>query len=507
MIFSKKVTQLLKCLIVFISFTIHSQSLPDDIDVSVSSNGVVPLPSTVSNQYSSAGFVKYTKIACPNGEAIHFIAQNAISDAQIVRARTILNFYLQNKIGSQYGNDKSAVINTMGTNDATLLLMNGSDDGSNDPMVNGQPLYEEEMAVEGHNWYQTNNYDHRDASFEEILHMMHDMGIGVDGSNSISNPALPAYQTEIRNAQLNAHNNNFDIWPIGADGSIPDIQNWYNELDNENSLSQEYLASLIDAYYGLWDPWIEDPTTSMWGIYKAHNRAEIEAEDTMGWNLLPKFFEPYINVDMIIDPSFNGTFSLTLDQNSDYTLKSQYLQHVYLSGTNASSLMGNDQYNRLKGNNANNSFEGLKGHDRLDGQGGENTAIFTGVMADYTVTNLIDHAIVFDNTPNRDGADTLWNIQQLQFSDQTTPIDLTSTLTISHLSPISSLITYPNPCEDIIFIQHSDEVHPKDYQIISSNGKIVQSGIYSENGIKTMSLPSGHYYLFFNNKTDLFIKK
>lgn len=505
--FSNTILQLFKCSIILISFAACSQSLPDDIDLSSSSNGVVPLPATVPNQYISAGFVKYTKIACPNGEAIHFIAQNAISDAQIVRARTILAFYLQNKTGSQYGNDKSAVINTMGINDATLLLMNGSDDGTNDPMVNGQPLYEEEMAVEGHTWYQTNNYDHRDASFEEILHMMHDMGIGVDGTNSIPNPALPAFQSEIRNAQLNAHNNSFEIWPIGAGGSIPDVQNWYNELDNENSLSQEYLASLIDAYYGLWDPWIEDPTTSMWGIYKAHNREEIETEDPMGWALLPKYFEPYINIDMIIDPSFNGTFSLTLDPAQAYTLKSRYLQHVYLTGNNASSLAGNDQYNRLKGNIADNSFEGMKGHDRLDGQGGENTAIFTGTMNEYTVTNLIDHAIVSDNTPNRDGADTLWNIQQLQFADQTSPITLTSTLSIDQKVISGTLLLYPTPCSDVLYIEHSDAMFNDEYQILNSLGQIIRSGVYSKNGIDTSTLPIGHYYVTYKNQTDLFIKQ
>ena len=61
-----------------------AQTLPDNIDISNSPNGIVPLPASVPATFSSNGFVKYTKIQCPNGEAIHFIAQNLITDAQII---------------------------------------------------------------------------------------------------------------------------------------------------------------------------------------------------------------------------------------------------------------------------------------------------------------------------------------------------------------------------------------------------------------------------------------
>jgi|GEM_PF-806719 len=426
-----------------------AQSLPDNIDISTNALGVVALPSTVPAIYVSNGFVKYTKIACPNGEAIHFIAQNNISDAMIVNARSILQFYLTDFSGSQYGADKTAVMNTMGTNDATLMLVNGSHIEGQEPTINAQPLYQNEMQVPGHAWYQTNNYDYRDASFEEILHMMHDMGIGVDGPNSIPNGALPAFQTEIRAAQDNADNNNFQIWPMSA----VDDAGWYNELDAENSLSQEYLASLIDSYYGLWNGWTEDPTTGMWGEYIAHNRAEIETEDPMGYALVPQYFSPFINIDMIIDPSFNGTFSLTYSGTTDYTTKSRYMQHVYLTGTNASGLQGNAEYNRLKGNVSNNSFEGLKGNDRLDGQGGVNTAIFTGDFADYTITNNTNHAIVADGTADRDGVDTLWNMHFLQFSDQTSPIILETTAKIETKSDdLNGSLLYPNPSNHTINI-------------------------------------------------------
>ncbi len=487
-----------------------SQSLPDNIDISTNALGIVPLPNTVPAAYASGGFLKYTKIACPNGEAIHFVAQSNISDAQIVNARSVLQFYLTNFTGSQYGSDKSSVVNTMGTNDATLLLLNGSDQGTS-PSVGGQPLYENEMQVPGHSWYQNNDYNHRDASFEEILHMMHDMGIGVDGPNSISNPALPAFQTEIRAAQDNADNNNYQIWPMGA---VAD-PSWYNELNTENSLSQEYLASLIDSYYGLWNAWPGDLNTGMWGEYIAHNRAEIEIEDPMGWALVPKYFSPFINIDMIIDPTFTGTFTLTYSGTTDYTTKSRYMQHVFLTGTNTSGLQGNSEYNRLKGNSANNTFEGLKGNDRLDGLGGENTAIFTGDFADYTITNNTTHAIVSDGTVDRDGVDTLWNMHFLQFSDQNTPITLESTANIQNNLALLDLATlFPNPSNDIITISLPDNKDQVNLELRNLAGQLIQEKHYNQKSKLTLdisNLKNGIYIVSLKGKnsyTNLkFVKK
>lgn len=491
-------------LIIFFSIftkTVNAQSLPDDIDISISANGVVDLPSSVSSAFINDGFVKYTKVSCPNGEAIHIVAQSNLTDAQIVRSRTILEFYLKDVPGSQYGADKTNLINTMGTNEAILLLLNGSDNGANQTSVPGQWLFEEEIAVEGHSWYQTNNYDHRDAAFEEILHLVHDMGIGVDGANSIDNPALPEFQQEIRSAQQAAGENNFAIWPIGADGSNPDIQGWYNELNQENSLSQEYLASLIDSYYGLWDAFTETPELGMWGIYIAHNRAEIETEDPAGWNLLPKFFSPYIDVDMIIDPGFAGVFSLTFESSNDYTSKSRYLQHCYLSGTNPSGLKGNDHYNRLKGNSADNTFEGLKGNDRLNGQGGTNTAIFTGTSEEYNITNLTEYATVEDLVPDRDGVDTVWNIQNLQFSDQTIPISLSNTSNLEQAK--SEIEMFPNPSKDIVnFINISDY---KTLEIIEMAGRVTSlMTVESDNiSIDITNLSDGIYFVRFSSDNNV----
>ncbi len=479
----------------YLNVTCKAQTLPDNIDISISPNGIVALPNTVPATFINNGFVKYTKIECPNGEAIHFIAQNLISDAQIINARTLLAFYLTDFPGSQYGSDKSDVMNTMGTNDALLMLVNGTHSQGNEPSIDGQPLYQNEMAVPGHAWYQNNDYDHRDASFEEILHMMHDMGIGIDGTPAgIPNASLPAYQTEIRAAQDNADNNNYAIWPKGA---VTD-PSWYNELSTENSLSQEYLASVIDSYYGLWAPWTGSATLGMWGEYISKTRAEIQTEDPMGWALMPKYFSPFINVDMIIDPTFNGIFSTTLNVSDPYTHKSQYMQHCYLSGTNNSGLQGNNEYNRLKGNTGNNTFEGLKGHDRLDGNAGIDTAIFTGVYADYTVTNLTTYATVADGISNRDAVDTLWNMEYMKFSDQTVAITLQTTTGVESVVMELLFNIFPNPSNGIVTIVQEEE---SAISIFNSLGVLVK---FFEKPTKQITIDlrdqeAGLYFITTNN--------
>ncbi len=337
-------------------------------------------------------FHRYTKVVAPNGKPIHIVAQNRITDEQMVRARGVLEHYLKDLPGSVYGADKSAVANRMADNGAILLMLNGFDIGF--VPVPGQPLYEEEIQVEGHTWYIDQDYDnHRDATFEEILHLVHDYGIGVDGPNSFPG-ALPAYQSEIRAAQENALDNN--LWGIGA-------EYWkIVELSNENSLSQEYLASVIDVYYGLWGAWDESATHGMYGLYVSKTRDEISTEDPMGAELMNnKFFHPYLTFNARIDADFQGTFSLCFDSDIPYTHHSRYLRYITLTGINNSNVRVNSFDNDITGNN------------------GTNTVLFSGDFSDYTIIQDGSEVIVIDSQYDRDGTNTLRDVEHLQFDDQT----------------------------------------------------------------------------------------
>ena len=350
------------------------------------------IPSNLGKEYS-ANFNRYTKVVTPNGGKIHIVAQSNLTDEQIVRTRSTLEHFLKNYPGSEYGDNKSELANKMAENGAILTLLNGQDDGNNPVEVNGQALFENEIQVEGHPWYINQDYNnHRDATYEEILHLVHDYGIGIDGHNSFPG-AMPKYQSEIRQAQKNALSTN--LWGIGAD-------RWINELADENSLTQEYLAALIDSYYGLWGGWTDSNTHGMWGIYVAKTRNEIFLEDPVGGEIMNnKFFHPYLTYNARIDSSFNGVFSLKFDSLKPYTNHSQYLKDITLLGNNDTSVYINQLDNNIIGNK------------------GTNTVIFNGNSSEYIIDITDIETSVTDKVSNRDGINVLKGIEKVKFTDQT----------------------------------------------------------------------------------------
>jgi hypothetical protein len=365
--------------------------------------GISAVPDDLASTYSTARrFNRYTSVVAANGKAIHIVAQDGLTDGQIIRARAVLQHYLTNFAGSEFGSDKTAVANQMASNGATLMLLNGSDDGRNPAAgLDGQPLYHDEIQVEGGPWYMRQDYEHRDATYEEILHLVHDYGIGVDGDTYVTG-ALPGYQAEIRAAQVAALDNN--IWGIGSEA-----RPWLEELSEENSLSQEYLASVADAYYGLWGPFSDQrkagSSTSgsdghgMWGIYIAGSRAQIAQNDAKGSAVMEAFFHPYLTYNARIDASFNGTFSLRFEPHKPYTHHSRYLTDITLTGSNPSGVVVNQLDNRITGNV------------------GRNTVIFSGPPNEYRIHKEADLLQVTDSKAGRDGVNMLADIEELRFSD------------------------------------------------------------------------------------------
>mgnify|MGYP000392096107 CR=1 FL=1 len=357
--------------------------------------GIVPVPNNLSNTYTTAlKFNRYTSVIAPNGGEIGIVAQDGLTDNQIVRARSILAFYLTNVPGTKYGSDKSAVANKLAANGAKLLLLNGVDDGTNaGAELDGQPLYFGELQVEGGAWYINQNYEHRDASYEEILHFVHDYGIGVDQNPSFIG-ALPDYQAEIRAAEVDASAKK--LWGIGQDS-------WLQELTAENSLTQEYLAAVIDSYYGLWGAWQPETDAQkgngMWGLYVGKDRIDTANDDPMGTQVVQQFFSPVITYNARIDETFKGIFTLSFDTALPYTHHSQYLKDITLTGNNASGVKVNQYNNNITGNDA------------------ENTVYFSGNYSEYQISFESDAVIVKDLQDDREGTNTLTSIEKLSFSD------------------------------------------------------------------------------------------
>ena len=82
------------------------------------------------------------------------------------------------------------------------------------------------------------------------------------------------------------------------------------------------------------------------------------------------------------------------------------------AGVTVAGTSGNDA---LTGSNS--IFWGGPGNDTITGVASGNTAVYSGTLNQYTVTNNAGVIAVADNISGRDGTDAITNIQHIQFTD------------------------------------------------------------------------------------------
>ncbi len=375
----------------------------DNIDTSTSPLGVVPLPAELGETLNGL-FTKYTKVIAPNGKPIHIFAQAGVRDLQVVRAREILKYHLTDAPGTKYGSDKTAVANLMGDVRATLMYTDTQAHSFamrsilRDSDLRLQDLYATESPVEGDYVYINNEAEPggfftRDASYEEIMHLVHAKGI---------DEAMPDYAEAIAKAEQRAID--ADIYHYGRPAP------------------HEYIITGFDIYFGLWEHNPQGDGTSFGDEYPFHTKAEMEEGDRPLYDLVEGFWPKHLTYNAYIVPEFEGTFSIAFDHGIEYTLKSRYLVNVTLTGDNDTAILGNDQDNDLTGNNGDNSIIGAAGNDAIDGGAGTDTAVFSGSSTEYEIVSDGGKTIVTDSVSDRDGTDELSGIEVLRFSDKTVEI-------------------------------------------------------------------------------------
>jgi hypothetical protein len=371
----------------------------DNIDTSISPLEVVPLPEELGKTLNGL-FSKYTKHMAPNGKPIHIFAQSGVSDLQVVRAREILKYHLTDAPGTQYGSDKTALANRMADVRATLMYTDTEIKSfAMRPILRGselrlQDLYATESPVEGcyeyiHNEGRPGERFTRDASYEEIMHLVHAKGL---------EDVLPEYHQEIVEAEKAAIE--AGIYKYGRPAP------------------HEYIITGFDIYFGLWDHDPQGDGASFGEEYPYNTKEKMKAGDPALYDLVEKFWPKYLTYKAYIDPSFEGTFSTVRDENTPYTFKSQYLVNIILTGEKNTNILGNDQDNLLVGNEGNNVFTGGKGNDIIRGGEGEDTAQFSGNSSEYKITKSDGKTIVADTVSDRDGKDELEEIEILKFKDK-----------------------------------------------------------------------------------------
>ncbi len=352
-------------------------------------------------------FDKYTSVTAPNGKPIHIFAQDDVTPAQLLRARHILEFFLENAPGTKYGTRKQHVANAMANRNAALFYFNTERDAERafrgplgDLDYAGQDLYATESPIEGSPEYMENTV--RDASYEEIFHLVHGHGI---------EEALPLYQAGLVMSADSAWKEK--IWT-----PEPEV---YREWQREGSLSHEYIISAIDVYYGLW----AHSTTgeSFFGEYQVHTRRRLQNEDPRGFAAVQAFLPPHLSHPVRLDERFEGVFSIRYNPAKPYTLKSRYLQNVALTGDNDADLMGNHLDNTLTGNSGDNLLTGFGGNDTLIGGEGIDTAGYSGPAARYKIEKDGDKVSITDLESGSDGNDVLEGIEIVRFTDIEIEID------------------------------------------------------------------------------------
>ena len=94
-------------------------TLPADAPVACAhgADRIIATPAAYE-RYISEGLVRYTEVTMPGGGVVPIFAGDALSDAQILRARELLRFFLANHPGSRWGDDKTAVADAMAANSA-----------------------------------------------------------------------------------------------------------------------------------------------------------------------------------------------------------------------------------------------------------------------------------------------------------------------------------------------------------------------------------------------------
>lgn len=368
--------------------------IPEDAPpIALASCNADVIYSDMPSDLASDKLTRYTELTIDGQTVMRFAIGPSVTDAQVERAVRLARFYLQDVPGSAHGADKSAVRNALAENKATMVMPDGAhEEGASDGLPQGQELYAAEIAPEGSSWYINNDFDHRDAALEEIFHQVHDVGIGTSETR-----ALPEYQKDIL---ARAESTQGTIWGINS-------ADWLKELGAEGSLAQEYIAAVIDSWYGQWGPW--SGNQGMWDTYVAKTRADVESKDPEGATLLRAFLPDVLDYEAYLDPTFQGTFSMAFDESQPYTHKSQYLRGARLNGTNAANLQGNDLDNTLRGNSSDNT---------LDGGAGTDTAIYCKKQAEYTISTEGDVTTV----TGPDGTDTLTGVEKIAFAD--TVVDL-----------------------------------------------------------------------------------
>ncbi len=475
-------------------------------DISISETGIIDLPNNTDPIFLNVA-TRYTNVTAENGDLIPILIQDDYTIEQVAHVKRVLESYLVDMPGSDWGSNKSMVSNAIGATNSILLLLNDESEYENpyvwnliDSGVMGQDLLATEVFPEGSVEYM--NSTQRDATYEEVLHFVHGFGLQI---------ASPAMQDAILSAMNIAMESGYYI-PL-FDLPVED----YDE---------EYLAMGLECYFGLWS---HDPSGNGFcgdQEYAFITRQSMMEGDPELFDIISGFFGTSLEYTASLPADFSGDFYLSYQPGQDYTYRSQYLKNIELSGFENVNIYGNDRANQVIGNAGDNIFQGFEGDDIFLGSDGNDRAVFIGDRDGYEVVTFqeADDSLltVIDIQLGRDDTDRFSNVEEFEFNGFVYQGgELLSAMVIESIPREFSLYPpYPNPFNPKTKITFSV---PKDRKIelviFDISGRLVRTFNVSSIGPgyhqiewdarddQGNAVSAGVYFLRFNIETNYQVQK
>jgi len=224
----------------------------------LSGTGVIQISSDNVSGKIGEIFSKYIYTTVPNGGRVEIFGTSGVSDEQMEYARDILEHYFATD-GTTYNSQvKEIIANSMANKKSAMVFFDNQELSESSLLkligtgYNFQDLYASESLNSGN----------RDASYEEILHLVHNYGIA---------PTLFEYQNLLQQANDAAIANG--LYTPASD--LP-------KADYED----EYFAAIMDCYLGLW----VGTDGTMFGEYTLTSKEEMQAQDPAGYKLIQDLF-------------------------------------------------------------------------------------------------------------------------------------------------------------------------------------------------------------------------
>lgn len=153
-------------------------------------------------------------------------------------------------------------------------------------------------------------------------------------------------------------------------------------------------------------------------------------------------------------------------------------------GAQADLLIGNELNNTLTGNGGNDVLIGGAGNDILQGGLGTDTAAFSGVRAQYTITANANNSFTITHNGGVDGTDTLWDVEQAQFDDQLVQLTGITPPPVLDFTPIANNAFLPFGAN---VLYHNDDEYQSDIDITSifENGLTIGGVTYTTFSVNT----------------------